>query len=345
METQTKPRFSIGYYFLCSGVVVTLVVSVVSFLNLVFETLNKRFPDVLNSTYQYGYSTYEYEGIRMALAMLIIIFPIFLVLSYVWNKFIDGELGRWDIVVRKWMVYSILFLSGIVVIADLITLVKYFISGEISARFVYKILAVLLVAVLVGLYYGSLARNKENVNSKIGVIVGGLGIILAIAAISYSFMIIGSPTKQRSLRLDDRRVGDLQSIQYQVINFWQQKEKLPANLTELADPISGWSMPVEPEFEKGKTYEYKVIAPLQFELCATFSEAIPKGWRESSYGGGIPPMMPYYSKEDVAVSSYPYPSGGTNESWSHDAGRTCFLRTIDKDMYPPFPKPAPFRAL
>ena len=51
--------------------------------------------------------------------------------------------------------------------------------------------------------------------------------------------------------------------------------------------------------------------------------------------------MPYnvtYEGRDVATSSYPYP-GGVNESWDHQAGRTCFERTIDKDIYPPYPKP------
>src|SRR5688572_23136402 len=273
METQTnvKPRFNVGYFFLCLGVLITLITSVEAFLSLVFETLNKRFPDVLNSTYEYGYSTYEYDSIRMALATLIIIFPVFLVVSYFWNKFSKMELGRMDEIFKKWVIYILLFLSSLAVAIDLVTLVRYFISGEITSRIVYKILTVLVIAGLVGFYYISILKGKDKIMPKLGMIFGGVGAVLAVAAICYSFTIIGSPATQRALRLDDRRVGDLQDIQWQVINFWQQKEKLPATLAELTDPISGWSVPVEPEFEKGKAYEYRVIAPLQFELCATFS--------------------------------------------------------------------------
>ena len=143
--------------------------------------------------------------------------------------------------------------------------------------------------------------------------------------------------KQRLLRLDDRRVSDLQNIQYQVINFWQQKEKLPANLSELSNPLSGYSLPVEPEFEEGKKYEYIVKGPLTFELCATFSLPMPKGWREYGGGGGVMPMIGY--ERDAYTTSYPYPGTGANESWDHQEGRTCFSRTIDKDLYPPYPKP------
>ena len=37
-------------------------------------------------------------------------------------------------------------------------------------------------------------------------------------------------------------------------------------------------------------------------------------------------------------TTYPYGGAGTNESWDHSEGRTCFSRTIDKDIYPPYPK-------
>ena len=331
METQTnvtRSKFSVGFFFLCLGVLITLITSVVSFLNLVFETLNKRFPDVLNSSYQYGYSTYEYESIRMALSTLIIFFPIFIIVSYFWRRF-GKELGHIDEIFKKWVMYIILFLSSLIIVIDLVTLVRYFISGEITYRFILKVVTVLVVAILIGFYYVFLLREKEDSKSKIGLTFGLIGIILVIASISYSFMIIGSPMTQRSLRLDDRRVNDLQSIQYQVINYWQQKEKLPENLAELANPISGYSIPVEPEFEKGRTYEDTVKSKLTFELCATFSLPIQKGWREYSNGG----VIPMYEK-DMANVSYPYPGGGVNESWDHQEGRTCFERTIDEDIYP-----------
>ncbi len=343
METniETKSKFSVGFFFLSLGVLISLITSVVSFINLVFETLNKRFPDVLNASYQYGYSTYEYESIRMALATLIIFFPVFLLISRFWNKFIREGLGHVDEVVRKWVIYIILFLSSFIAIVDLVTLVRYFISGEITSRFILKVLTVFVVAALVGFYYVFSLRHKEGDRFKDmpkDILWAIAGVILVISAISYSFMIIGSPTKQRLLRLDDRRVNDLQTIQYQIINSWQQKEKLPADLKELANPLSGFSLPVDPEFQKGKSYEYAVKSPLTFELCATFALPIPKGWREYSYGGGIMPTTApaYYEGKDV---SYPYPGGGVNESWDHEAGRTCFSRTIDKDIYPPYPKP------
>ena len=140
---------------------------------------------------------------------------------------------------------------------------------------------------------------------------------------------MGSPMSQRALRLDQRRVEDLQSIQWQVISFWQQKERLPKTLDELSNPISSYMIPMDPE---GRAYDYTMDGDKTFELCATFSKPMPEGWVENGgygFGGGM---------RDIAVSSMPYPAPAGGDSWDHEAGRTCFQRTIDPELYPPFPK-------
>jgi len=340
METQQnlevkKPRLNIGFFFLSLGLLITLTTSVVSFLNLIFSTLDKKFPDVLNSTFQYGYSSYDYNSIRSALATLIIFFPVFLVVSYFWRKFTKGEMGSIDEVIKKWVLYIILFLSSIVVAVDLVILVKYFVAGEITNRFIYKVIATLVVAILVGKnYYISQIWNGSLKWKKIfSIVYSVLAVVIFIGAIVYSFSVMGSPAKQRLLRLDEKRVNDLQSIQYQVINYWQQKEKLPEDLQSLSNPMTGFSLPVTPEFQKGEKYEYTIKdqKKLTFELCADFSLPIQKGWQEYR-GGGVMPMS------EKASSNVMYPNGGVNESWNHETGRTCFERTIDKDIYPPFQK-------
>jgi hypothetical protein len=338
-QTIQKTSLTPKFFFVSLGVIVTLITSVSSLLILFFETLNNKFPDALNSIYQYGYNTYNFDTIRSSLSTLIIFFPIFLVLSYFWRKISNLELGHVDTIIRKWMIYLILFLSSIVVVIDLVTLVRYFVAGEITNRFIFKVLGTAVIAMVVGFnYYFELKENELNIwKKRIGLLSGIVSIILVIGLISLSFAVMGSPQKQRALRFDQRRVEDLQNIQYQIINYWQQKEKLPAVISDVANPLSGYSIPVDPELEKGNKYEYAPKDKLSFELCATFGEEMPKGWQESNYGGGIPMMASQV--KDISVSSYPYYGGGANDSWDHKVGRTCFTRTIDKDIYPPFPKP------
>ena len=223
------------------------------------------------------------------------------------------------------------------VVVDLVTLIRYFVSGEITTRFILKVLGVLVAAKIVGVYYLSeLGVKIPLVPKKKNTLFTLVSFVLVIFIIVYSFSIMGGPGSQRKLRLDQKRIEDLQSIQYQVINFWQQKEKLPVSLDELKNPIANYIVPQDPEFQKGLAYEYVKVSDKKFQLCATFTLPIPKGYVEGSgvYGGVMP-------VKDVSTSpvSVPYP-GGINDSWDHQTGRTCFDREIDPEIYPPYPKPA-----
>ncbi len=320
------------FFFLSLGTVVALIVSVSALLNLSFETLNHAFPDVLTDTYTYGYMNYSYDGVRSMLALLIIVFPIFLILERFWSKAAHkADLSNWDATLRRWAIYVILFLASITIITDLVVLVRYFVSGEITTRFILKVLLTLLVAGMTGWYYIRTLQTKKGARW-----FGIVAALLVIAMIVWSFNVIGSPADQRKFRMDQRRLDDLQSIQWQVINYWQQKEKMPLTLDELSNPLSGYILPRDPEFQKGMLYEYKKVGDKSFELCATFAMPLPQGWVPGSTGG----YYPMDSVRDVPISAVaPYPAG-VQDSWDHEAGRACFTRTIDPDLYPPFPKPA-----
>ncbi|MCF7834377.1 MAG: DUF5671 domain-containing protein [Candidatus Pacebacteria bacterium] len=333
-ENTTKPKLSVGFFFINLGSIITLIVSVVAFLNIVFETLNKKYPDILNATYNYGYYSYELESLKTSIAILLIFFPVFMLLTYFWKKHSRGVMSSIDILIKKWMVYLIIFLSSGMFMITLTMLIKYFISGELTTRFSLKVLAVFITALLVGKFYiFDLLNNKVfgieiKSSNKIFAITA---MILVILAVWCSFSVIGSPKEQRLLRIDAKKIEDLTNIQYQLINFWQQKEKLPESLSELNNPMVGYTLPKDPEFEAGKSYEYILKNKDTFELCADFNLPSREGWQEN---GGIRPMFTE-PMMDVSVS---YPSKIINDSWAHDLGRSCFERKIDKDIYPPFNK-------
>jgi hypothetical protein len=235
-DTQ-QSKLSPKFFFLSLFILVWLITTVTSFLNLVFGLLNKKFPDILNATYSYGYNPYDLVEVRGALATLIVIFPIFLVVSYFWTKLVAGRLGSIDLVIKKWMLYLIVFLASIAITVDLITLVRYFVNGEITTRFILKVVVTLVVAFLVGLYYLFELRGERG-KRFVRLSCLTLASLLVTTAIVVGFMVVGSPAQQRLLRFDDRRIQDLQSIQGQVVTYWQQKEVLPKSLEDLKNNTS-----------------------------------------------------------------------------------------------------------
>ena len=306
MNTKTTARD----FFLNLGVVITLYVSIVSFLSLVFSIVNKLFPDTLS---YYG-DSYSY-GMRMAVASLIVVFPLFLWLSKLVRRDIDADSSRREVAARRVLTWITLFVSGAAVSIDLVVLLNTFLGGEITARFVLKVLAVLVVAGAVLAYYVNEVKDvPRKISHKMISIVSSALVFIVIAS---SFFVFGSPMTVRKQQMDARRVSDLQSIQWQLINYWQQKGTLPSDLALIEDAISGFYLPVDPE--TGAVYTYEKTGKLSFKLCGTFT--LPS--RTDIRGRGLesPKMV-----------------SGPDNGWRHEAGVTCFDRTIDQDLYPVRPK-------
>ncbi len=297
----------------------TLYVSVVHFLILLFRYIDRIFPDKLSS---YPYAALA-DTVRSSTAILIIVFPVFLFTSFLIERDIRHEPGRAQVWVRRWLLYLTLFIAAITIITDLVILVQSFLNGEITAHFLLKVLAVFLVAAAVFGYEFWDLRRQSFTHSTVTTRSALLASAIVLAAVVVGFFVMGSPFYQRDVRFDERRVTDLQTVQSQVVNYWQNKNRLPAKLDDLKDDISGFVPPTDPETDA--PYEYRIVKPLTFEVCAAFKTASPAN------DDGLSRSVPYLSP------------AGTQESWKHAAGRTCFSRTIDPDLYrkqviPPPPK-------
>ena len=286
----------------------TLYASAVALISLWFQYINEWFPDPLQPMYLYGY-----EQMRVPMAVLIVVFPVFIFLARWISKQIAIDPERKELRIYKWLVYFTLFISAITVVVDLITLIYNFLGGDLTARFGLKMLIVLVVALAVFGYYLWHLRSDIAATVKKRKILTFATIVVIVGSIILGFFIVGSPASARAVKFDQQRINDLQNLQGEITNYWQQKRVLPANLNLLEDSLRGFIVPIDPRTREN--YEYAILDPLKFKLCAVFETK--GGWDQ--YGG--------YGMVDV------YP-GMQRTSWYHDAGRTCFERTIDPDFYP-----------
>ncbi len=319
MDNQIKKSspWDVFMYLLAT---ITLYFSVYSVINLLFEYINVRFPDALNPYYNGGAS------IRWSLALLVIIFPVYFWVSRVLYKDVARDSGKREIRVRKWLLYLTLFLAALLIIGDLVALIYNFLQGEITMRFLFKVLSVLVVAAGVfGYYLYDLRREPGIFSSKAKIFVWSIVAAVAVVVVT-GFFVAGSPFKQRLVRFDNQRVSDLQTIQSQIVYYWQQKNQLPNVLDDLRDSISGFVPPQDPQ--SGAAYRYNVTGKLSFELCAEFN--LP------SAAGRIGPSAP-----TKAMPPAPYGYPGASETWDHSAGSQCFSRSIDPQLYPPKPLSKP----
>jgi hypothetical protein len=214
--------------------------------------------------------------------------------------------------VRRWALVLTVFLAGAVVIGDLITLVNYFLGGELTTRFVLKVLVLLLVAGAVFLHFFADLKGYWKSNPDKAKLVGlGAGAVVLLTIVA-GFFILGSPADVRLMRFDNQKISDLQSIQWELVTYWQRKEVLPATLDELHDPLNAYAIPVDSQ--TGEQYGYERTSNSSFRLCAVFN---------------------HEGDDPYAYPRRPSPELGRFEvdTWQHGIGERCFERSIDPERY------------
>lgn len=289
------------------GSLITLYISLSALIALSFGIITLLFPDDLMS--------YEHRGaedaIRFSIAMLIVFFPTYLVLTRYVNKIRRSESGGTYLVLTKWLIYLSLLVGGGVLLGDLVAVIMTYLNGEITLRFILKALTILIVVGAAFSYYLLDVRGHWQKREQQSVTYGAAATVIVIAALVLGFFYAGSPTDRRAERFDQERVSDLQNIQSSIGEYYRAKQELPPSLAETQ---VGFRTVDTTDPETDESYEYSALSDTTFELCATFST-------------------------EQTDNTAPFFAGpfGIEGNWEHDAGYFCFERTIDPDFFKPLP--------
>lgn len=312
-----KPKTTPKDFFLWAGAIVAFYWSVIAYIFLVFNYIDYVFPNVLN---YYPSDPYQ-SGISYQMASIIVLLPLYLLLMWLIRRDISRDPSRSEIWVRRWALILTLFVAGAAIAGDLITLLTTFLNGEaLTTSFLLKVLVIFLIAAGVFMHFISDLRGYWIAYPSRKRMVVIAVAVLAVATIVAGFFIVGTPQQARLARFDVQKVNDLQNIQYQIINYYQAKQKLPGSITDLSSSLSYGPVPTDPQ--TGEPYAYQPGEGLSFKVCATFNAESRVNYAQSV------PTVPEGIK------------GMTQDNWQHGAGQVCFDRTIDPAFYPPLNKAA-----
>lgn len=276
------------------GLVFTLCVSINSFLFIVFSIIDKLMPDVAN---YYYYQIGMQSEVALMIATIIIVFPLYLLFSYLIDKDIAHDTSKKDLTLRKSVIYLALIVTSLTIISVIIATIYAYLMGSLLNTFLLKSLVVFLVSgFLFAYYYYSLDRNYKS-STRVPMILSILASLVILLTIVFSIYIFGSPSKVRDLNIDSTKVNDLTSISFSVTNFYSENKKLPENLNQLGNNLK--------DKETGIDYGFIVLSASssKYYLCATFKTDVDY-------------------KNDYNLSD-----------WSHPKGDYCFELDAAKKQY------------
>ena len=102
------------------------------------------------------------EQIRWSVSLLIVAGPLFVGLSKLIGKELAADPAKRASKVRRWLTYLTLFVAAAVLIGDITTLVFNLLGGELTTRFLLKVLTVGALAGGGFWYYLSDLRADER---------------------------------------------------------------------------------------------------------------------------------------------------------------------------------------
>lgn len=126
---------------------------------LMFGIIDLAFPDPALSDWRVRRL---HDGIRWAISVLVIAFPLYLYLTHRTSKGVEADPTKRASRVRKWLTYVALAVAVLFISGDLVTLVYNFLKGDLTIQIALKILTVAVVAGTVFAYYLIMMRRDER---------------------------------------------------------------------------------------------------------------------------------------------------------------------------------------
>ncbi len=161
IEILKKNRTSPRDFFLHLLAMITLYISAISFLTLMFQIINVIIPDPVEYAGYYDHSSSRYGTMRFAIASLLVVFPTYLGVSWYLEKLYRLHREKRMLGIRKWLIYLTLFIASLIIIGDWIALIYSLLGGELKIRFLLKASAILFVSGSVFYYYLTDIRNHK----------------------------------------------------------------------------------------------------------------------------------------------------------------------------------------
>lgn len=257
---------------------------------LLFDYINRAFPDPARPINE----LYASQIVRWALAALIVSFPVFAYLHSTVDRAVRADPAKRRSQVRRWLTYATVFIASCVIIGDVIALVYNALGGELTIRFILKVLTIGLIAGTALLHYLADLRLEDTKavpdepRWKRALTATTIGVVAVVALAGLP--VVGSPSAERARRLDQRRVAELRGIVDATNVYFGRHQRLPASLEELS--AEGGLNVLTRATETG-SFEYRVSGDRRYELCAVFQG------------------------ETRSASE-------TDRFWAHGAGRQCF---------------------
>jgi len=139
-----------------------LYASAGSLIYLLFTYIDFWLPDPAAKTTGYMLES-ALSGIRAALATLIVAYPLFVTVWWYLLREIRSVPERAKGGVRRWLSFLSLFVGAVTLMLDVICTIYYLVEGDLTTRFLLKVIVLFVVTGGIALYLALVQRTESEV--------------------------------------------------------------------------------------------------------------------------------------------------------------------------------------
>jgi hypothetical protein len=152
-----RPYVSARDAFVYLVMFTTLYLSAFNLGQLIFELIDRAFPDPAAPLLEF-----TILAVRWSIASLIVAVPVFLYTTMLTARAARIDPTKRSSRVRRQLTYLTLFVAACLLIGDVTTLIYNFLGGELTTRFLLKVLTVAAIAGTAFWYYLNDVRDDKD---------------------------------------------------------------------------------------------------------------------------------------------------------------------------------------
>jgi hypothetical protein len=138
-----------------------LYASAISLILLFFTYIEFWFPDPTTRTSTYALDA-ALSGIRAQLATLLVAYPLFLLVWCYLLREVHLAPEKAKSGVRRWLSFLSLFVGAVTIMTDVISVVYYLVEGDLTVRFLLKVLTLFVITGAIFVYLALVLRSESE---------------------------------------------------------------------------------------------------------------------------------------------------------------------------------------
>jgi len=133
----------------------------ISLIFLFFTYIEFAFPDPARRTPTYALEA-ALSNIRASLATLIVSYPVFLLVWSFLLREVRMSPEKATSGVRRWLSFLSLFVGAVTILTDVIIVVYYLVEGDLTVRFLLKVLVLFVITGALSVYLALVLRSEAE---------------------------------------------------------------------------------------------------------------------------------------------------------------------------------------